>query len=121
MLLLTHVPALHALLRLSWCVLAYAYRTVGGSCSSAQVEFRNVRDSAGTLLEGKKYTYDALGNITMISQSTGSNYPLVAYEYDAQNQLVKETYYITQGTVLRCPITLTLILPHGLTLCMEMI
>ena len=77
---------------------AYAYRTVSGNRSSAQVELRDVRNSAGTLLEGKKYTYDALGNITMISQSTGSNYPLVAYEYDAQNQLVKETYYNGNGT-----------------------
>ena len=34
----------------------------------------------------------------MISQSTGSYYPLVAYEYDAQNQLVKETYYNGNGT-----------------------
>ena len=77
---------------------AYAYRTVSGNRSSAQIEYRNVRNSAGTLLEGKKYTYDALGNITMISQSTGSYYPLVAYEYDAQNQLVKETYYNGNGT-----------------------
>ena len=95
---LGHVPALHWLFRLSWRVLAYAYRTVSGNRSSAQIEYRNVRNSAGTLLEGKKYTYDALGNITMISQSTGSYYPLVAYEYDAQNQLVKETYYNGNGT-----------------------
>ena len=50
------------------------------------------------MLEGKKYTYDAIGNITRTSQSTGHFYPLVAYEYDAQNQLTKETYYDGNGT-----------------------
>ena len=79
---------------------AYAYRTISGYQSSAQVEFRNVRagGDTGTLLEGAKYTYDARGNITMISKSTGSYYPLVAYEYDSQNQLTKETYYDGTGT-----------------------
>ena len=92
-----HVPALHALFRLSWCVLAYAYRTVSGNRSSAQVEFRNVRDSAGTLLEGKKYVYDALGNIIEIRQSTSPFYPLVKYTYDSQNQLTSEVYYDGSG------------------------
>ena len=79
---------------------AYAYRTISGNQSSTQVEFRNVRagGDTGTLLEGAKYTYDARGNITMISKSTGSYYPLVAYEYDSQNQLTKETYYDGTGT-----------------------
>ena len=79
---------------------AYAYRTISGNRSSAQVEFRNVRTGgdSGTILEGKKYSYDARGNITMISQSTGNYYPLVAYEYDSQNQLTKETYYDGAGT-----------------------
>ncbi|MBQ6430860.1 MAG: hypothetical protein IJJ99_03165 [Oscillospiraceae bacterium] len=81
---------------------AYAYRTVSGNRSSAQVQYRNVRLGNSTddssIIEGKKYTYDALGNITMISQSTGSHYPLVAYQYDSQNQLTKETYYDGAGT-----------------------
>ena len=78
---------------------AYAYRTISGNQSSAQVQYRNVRvGTSGTLLEGAKYSYDAHGNISMISQSIGSYYPLVAYEYDSQNQLTKETYYDGTGT-----------------------
>ena len=77
---------------------AYAFRDLDASRTTTQVQYRNVRSANGTLLEGKKYTYDALGNITRISQSTGHFYPLVAYEYDAQNQLTKETYYDGNGT-----------------------
>ena len=78
---------------------AYAYRTVSGNQTSAQVEFRNVRRSSDNeLLEGKKYDYDSVGNIIQISQSTGDYYPLVKYEYDSQNQLTKETYYDGTGT-----------------------
>ena len=80
---------------------AYAYRTVSGNQTSAQVAFRNVRlgsSTGSTPIEGKKYSYDGMGNITLISQSTGSYYPLVAYEYDSQNQLIKETYYDGKGT-----------------------
>ena len=77
---------------------AYAFRDLDASRTTTQVQYRNVRSANGTMLEGKKYTYDALGNITRISQSTGHFYPLVAYEYDAQNQLTKETYYNGNGT-----------------------
>lgn len=62
------------------------------------MQYRNVRSANGTLLEGKKYTYDAIGNITRISQSTSPFHALVDYEYDAQNQLTKETYYDGNGT-----------------------
>ena len=82
-------------------LVAYAYRKVSGSQTSAQVEFRNVRlgsSASDTPIEGKKYSYDGMGNITLISQSTGSYYPLIAYEYDSQNQLTKETYYDGEGT-----------------------
>ena len=77
---------------------AYAFRDLDASRTTTQVQYRNVRSANGEVLEGKKYTYDALGNITRISQSTGHFYPLVAYEYDAQNQLTKETYYNGEGT-----------------------
>ena len=77
---------------------AYAFRDLDASRTTTQVQYRNVRSANGTLLEGKKYTYDALGNITRISQSTKPFYTLVAYEYDAQNQLTKETYYDGNGT-----------------------
>lgn len=78
---------------------AYAYRTVGGNRSSAQVEYRNVRlgsTISGTLIGGEKFSYDALGNITSIYETTSNdgNYrPKALYEYDSQNQLTKETLY----------------------------
>ena len=71
---------------------AYAYRTVSGNQSSAQVEFRNIRTTGGDLIVGYKYSYDALGNITQISQSEGNYNPLVKYTYDSQNQLIKEVH-----------------------------
>ena len=77
---------------------AYAFRDLDSSRTTTQVQYRNVRSANGKVLEGKKYTYDALGNITRISQSTKPFYTLVAYEYDAQNQLTKETYYNGEGT-----------------------
>ena len=77
---------------------AYAFRDLDASRTTTQVQYRNVRNANGEVLEGKKYTYDALGNITRISQSTKPFYTLVAYEYDAQNQLTKETYYNGNGT-----------------------
>ena len=77
---------------------AYAFRDLDASRTTTQVQYRNVRNANGEVLEGKKYTYDALGNITRISQSTKPFYTLVAYEYDAQNQLVKETYYNGKGS-----------------------
>ena len=49
---------------------AYAFRDLDASRTTTQVQYRNVRSANGTMLEGKKYTYDALGNITRISQST---------------------------------------------------
>ena len=72
---------------------AYAFRDLNASRTTTQVQYRNVRNANGEVLEGKKYTYDALGNITRISQSTKPFYTLVAYEYDAQNQLRTETRY----------------------------
>ena len=77
---------------------AYAFRDLNASRTTTQVQYRNVRNANGKMLEGKKYTYDALSNITRISQSTKPFYTLVAYEYDAQNQLTKETYYNGEGT-----------------------
>ena len=77
---------------------AYSYAAVSGSRSSAQVQYRNVRTASGDLILGYKYSYDALGNITQISQSEGSYYPLVKYTYDSQNQLTKETYYDGEGS-----------------------
>ena len=80
---------------------AYAFRDLDASRTTTQVQYRNVRNANGKVLEGKKYTYDALGNITRISQSTKPFYTLVAYEYDAQNQLTKETYYDGNGTATK--------------------
>ena len=77
---------------------AYAYASLSGTQTTPQVAFRNVRlESNNTILEGKKYVYDELGNITEIRQSTSPYNVLVAYEYDSQNQLTKETYYDGNG------------------------
>ncbi len=78
---------------------AYAYKTRSDGKATALVEFRNVRiGTSGTILEGKKYEYDALGNIIGIYESTGLYRQLVAYTYDEQNQLLSETYYAYSGT-----------------------
>ena len=78
---------------------AYSYQNISDTQTTPRVRFRNVRvGDSGTLLEGKKYEYDALGNITRISQSVSPYYPLVEYSYDSQNQLIKETYYDGSGT-----------------------
>ena len=77
---------------------ACSYRTVSGNQSSAQVEFRNIRTTGGDLIVGYKYSYDALGNITQISQSEGNYNPLVKYTYDSQNQLTKEVHYDGNGS-----------------------
>lgn len=77
---------------------AYAYRDINSTRTTQQVEFRNVRiGDNGTILEGKKYVYDALGNITEIRQSTSPYNLLIAYEYDAQNQLTSEVHYDGNG------------------------
>ena len=78
----------------------YAYRTIDMSASpmrtSNQIQYRNVHlgGENGIILEGKKYSYDGVGNIVEIAQSTAPYNPLVRYEYDDYNQLVKETYYV---------------------------
>lgn len=90
---------------------AYAYRTVSGNQSSAQVEYRNVRLGMGSsLLEGKKYSYDARGNITAISETplADGNYRTVAvYAYDAQNQLTEEKQYSYSSTAVGAVPTIT--------------
>ncbi len=81
----------------------YAYRSdvnsEGTPITTNQIQFRNVRlgDEEGSILEGAKYTYDGVGNITEIAQSTYPFNPIVSYEYDDYNQLIKETYYNGSG------------------------
>ena len=82
---------------------SYAFKnlstTSGITQTTTQVQYRNVRiGTNGTILEGKKYSYDDVGNITKISQSTSPYNPLVAYEYDSQNQLISEIYYDGEGS-----------------------
>ena len=82
----------------------YAYRTVSGDQTSTQPEYYKVikgngdGTSTATILEGAKYTYDAAGNITMISESISPFRKLVEYQYDKQNQLVSAKYYTYSGT-----------------------
>ena len=78
---------------------AYDYIDLSGTRTTSQIEYRNVRiGENGTILEGKKYSYDALGNITEISQSTSPFNILAKFEYDEQNQLVSEIYYNGNGS-----------------------
>ena len=82
---------------------SYAFKnlstTDGITQTTTQVQYRNVRiGTNGTILEGKKYSYDDVGNITKISQSTSPYNPLVVYEYDSQNQLISEVYYNGSGS-----------------------
>ena len=82
----------------------YAYRTVSGKQTSTQPEYYKVIKGNGdgmstaTILEGAKYTYDAAGNITMISESISPFRKLVEYQYDKQNQLDSAKYYTYSGT-----------------------
>ena len=77
---------------------AYAYRSIDSTRTTQQVEFRNVRlESDNSILEGKKYEYDPLGNIVKVRQSTSPYNLLIAYEYDAQNQLTSEIHYNGSG------------------------
>jgi RHS repeat-associated protein len=82
----------------------YAYRTVSGKQTSTQPEYYKVikgngdGTSTATILEGAKYSYDAAGNITMISESISPFRKLVEYQYDKQNQLVSAKYYTYSGT-----------------------
>ena len=82
----------------------YAYRTVSGDQTSTQPEYYKVIKGNGdgmstaTILEGAKYTYDAAGNITMISESISPFRKLVEYQYDKQNQLDSAKYYTYSGT-----------------------
>lgn len=82
----------------------YAYRTVSGDQTSTQPEYYKVikgngdGTSTATILEGAKYTYDAAGNITMISESISPFRKLVEYQYDKQNQLDSAKYYTYSGT-----------------------
>ncbi len=81
----------------------YAYRSSvnseGAPITTNQIQFHNVRigDETDSVLVGGKYTYDGVDNITEIAQSTAPYNPLVRYEYDDYNQLIKETYYDGNG------------------------
>lgn len=82
----------------------YAYRTVSGKQTSTQPEYYKVIKGNGdgmstaTILEGAKYTYDAAGNITMISESISPFRKLAVYAYDKQSQLTGATYYTYSGS-----------------------
>lgn len=82
----------------------YACRTVSGDQTSTQPEYYKVikgngnGTSTATILEGAKYTYDAAGNITMISESISPFRTLAVYAYDKQSQLTGATYYTYSGS-----------------------
>ena len=86
---------------------AYAYRTVSGSRTSAQVEYHKVLHGS-EILTGAKYTYDNRGNIVKIQESVSPFTTIAEYSYDSRNQLIQETYdgdtytytYDTAGNIL---------------------
>ena len=81
----------------------YAYRSTGSAGNTLyttnRIQYHNVRigDVNDSVLAGGKYTYDGVGNITAIAQSTSPFNLIVTYEYDDYNQLIKETYYDGNG------------------------
>ena len=74
----------------------YAFKSGAASNqTTAQVEFYSVRsgvDGTGDAIITYQYVYDALGNITEIRNGASPDELLVSYQYDDQNQLIKETY-----------------------------
>jgi len=76
----------------------YTYRNIDDTRTTTQVEnFAYKLSSDNSVLAGYSYTYNALGNISKISDSSSGN-PLVIYTYDSQEQLLSETYYDGQGS-----------------------
>ena len=72
---------------------AIAYKNRENNQTTNLVQFYNVRRADGSLIAGNRYSYDNMGNITAIKQSTGSYFPLVSYGYDDQGQLISEKFY----------------------------
>ncbi len=77
---------------------AYYNHATDSARTTAQVQYYNVRNSAGTLIAGSQYVYDKLGNIKQIKESESPFRVLVEYDYDSLNQLTKETTYTYSGT-----------------------
>ena len=77
---------------------AIAYKNRENNQTTNLVQFYNVRRADGSLIAGNRYSYDNMGNITAIKQSTGSYFPLVSYNYDGQGQLISEKFYDGNGT-----------------------
>jgi len=77
---------------------AYYNHATDSTRTTAQVQYYNVRNSAGTLIAGSQYVYDKLGNIKQIKESESPFRVLVEYDYDDLNQLVSEEIYTYTGT-----------------------
>ncbi len=77
---------------------AIAYTDLGNNQTTNLVKFYNVRYANNQLIAGNRYSYDSMGNISEIAQSTGNFFPLIAYDYDDQGQLISEEFYDGNGT-----------------------
>ncbi len=89
---------------------SYAYKKIDSTETSAVegnetglVEVYKIHGADNSLVDGYKYTYDELGNITGIYEGEliGDNTehrPLALYSYDTQNQLTAETLYTYADT-----------------------
>ncbi|MBA4543696.1 RHS repeat protein [Thermoactinomyces daqus] len=68
---------------------------------------RDIFDKNGNLLYSYLYTYDNKGRITSVTETDGTNPPkTTSYEYDALDQLTKETR--PDGTVIQIPFCIAL-------------
>jgi YD repeat-containing protein len=82
----------------------YSFKNLSGNRTTTQISSYTAKVN-GTAVDSYTYTYDSLGNITVINRS--GNLP-VCYTYDAQNQLVSvlegdfryDFTYDTYGNIL---------------------
>ena len=82
----------------------YAYKTISGNRTSTLISGLTQKVN-GTTVDSYTYTYDSLGNITVINRN---GYAPISYTYDVQNQLIKvvegdvryEYAYDTYGNLL---------------------
>ena len=81
----------------------YTYHTLYGTRTSNRLaQFVYRKPSNNAIISGNAYTYDANGNITKIDEvftvsNTDTTRTLAEYEYDALDQLTKETRYTYSG------------------------
>ena len=82
----------------------YSYKNLSGNRTTTQISGYTAKVN-GTAIDSYTYSYDNLGNITIVSRNNGQP---IYYTYDAQNQLIEvndgtfryEYTYDTYGNIL---------------------